>query len=95
MELSFGGSVYEWRGPAPHHFVDVPEDESAAIRATAALTSYGWGCIPLSARVGGTGFTTALIPRGERYALPLKVAVRRAEEIGVGDRVEVVLHVDV
>ena len=95
MELEFTGEVYEWRGPAPHHFVDVPEEESAAIRATAAVTSYGWGCVPLGAHIGGTDFTTALIPRGERYALPLKVAVRRREGIGIGDTVEVVLVVDV
>ena len=53
------------------------------------------GCIPLAARIGRTDFTTALIPRGERYALPLKAAVRRAEGIGVGDTVEVALSVDV
>ncbi|MBR7744123.1 DUF1905 domain-containing protein [Phycicoccus sp. BSK3Z-2] len=95
MDLTFSGAVYEWRGPAPHHFVDLPEEESAAVQATSALTSYGWGCIPLAARIGRTDFTTALIPRGERYALPLKAAVRRAEGIGVGDTVEVALSVDV
>ena len=95
MELEFGGEIWEWRGPAPHHFVTVPPEESAAIEATSALTSYGWGCIPVAARVGGTDFTTALIPKEGCYALPLKAAVRRAERLALGDHVEVRLVLDV
>ena len=95
MELEFDGEIWEWRGPAPHHFVTVPREESAAIEATSALTSYGWGCIPVAARVGSTDFTTALIPRDGCYALPLKAAVRRAEGLDVGDHVDVRLVLDV
>ncbi len=89
MEVEFSGEVYEWRGPSPFYFVAVPPEESAAISATSALTSYGWGCIPLAARIGGTDFTTALIPRADVYALPLKAAVRRAERLDSGDTVHV------
>jgi len=95
VELEFGGEIWEWRGPAPHHFVTVPPEESAAIEATSALTSYGWGCIPIAARVGGTDFTTALIPKEGCYALPLKAAVRRAERLTLGDHVDVRLFLDV
>ncbi len=95
VDLEFDGEIYEWRGPAPFYFVTVPAEESAAVNATAALTSYGWGCIPLAARIGRTDFTTALIPRGELYALPLKAAVRKAEGLAVGDRVDVRLVLDV
>lgn len=95
MDFEVGGEIWEWRGPAPHHFVTVPPDASAAIEATSPVTSYGWGCIPVSVRVGGTDFTTALIPRDGCYALPLKAAVRRAERLGVGDHVDVRLVLDV
>ncbi len=95
MELEFSGEVYEWRGPAPFHFVTVPVEESAAVNATSALTSYGWGCIPVAARIGDTDFRTALIPRDDVYALPLKVAVRRAEHVDDGDTVTVRLVLDV
>jgi hypothetical protein len=95
VELEFSGEVYEWRGPAPFYFVTVPPEESAAVNATSALTSYGWGCIPIAARIGDTDFTTALIPREDVYALPLKVAVRRAERVGCGDTVDVRLTLDV
>ncbi|WP_205470848.1 DUF1905 domain-containing protein [Nocardioides sp. SYSU D00038] len=94
MDLEFSGEVIHWRGPAPHHFVVVPEEESAAIEDTSALTSYGWGVIPVSCRIGATTFTTSLFPREDRYLLPVKVAVRRAEEIELGDVVAVRMTID-
>ncbi|MDN5601606.1 MAG: DUF1905 domain-containing protein [Brachybacterium sp.] len=56
--------------------------------------TYGWGCIPAAVRIGGTDFTTSLFPREGGYLVPVKVAVQRAERIGVGDRVEVTLHIE-
>lgn len=82
-------------GPGAAPLRDRAPEESAAIEATSALTSYGWGCIPVAVRVGGTDFTTALIPRDGCYALPLKAAVRRAERLAVGDLVDVRLLLDV
>ena len=31
MELEFTDAVFEWRGPAPYHFVWVPEDDAEEI----------------------------------------------------------------
>ena len=43
MELAFGGELWFWRGPAPWHFVTVPDQESAAIEAIApAVTTVPW-----------------------------------------------------
>ena len=53
MELEFSGEVWEWRGPAPYYFVTVPEDEAQALHDVAHV-SYGWGMIPVTARIGGT-----------------------------------------
>ena len=95
MDLEFTGEVWQWRGPAPHHFVSVPEDECDDLAETAAMVSYGWGMIPVTARINGTTWTTSLWPKDERYVVPLKVAVRRAEALDVGDTVTVRLSVDV
>ena len=94
MDLEFSGEIIYWRGPAPFHFVTVPDDESAAIEAVAPMVSYGWGAIPVQARVGRTDFTTSLFPKDERYLVPIKVAVRRAEQLALGDRVTVRLRLD-
>jgi hypothetical protein len=53
MELEFSGEIVFWRGPAPWHFVAVPDDQSRAIADVGGSASYGWGCIPVT---GGAGY---------------------------------------
>lgn len=84
MEFEFEGEVIYWRGPAPFLFVRIPEEESRQIKSVERLVTYGWGCIPASAEIGVTEFTTALIPREGRYLLPVKVVVQRAEGVAEG-----------
>ena len=94
MTLEFSGELWFWKGPSPWHFVTVPGPQSLEIEAVAALVTYGWGVIPVRARVGKTDFTTSLFPRGEFYLVPIKVAVRKAEHLEPGDHVTVKLHLD-
>ena len=93
MDLSFSGRVIEWRGPAPFYFVPVPDEESEDVRALATVASYGWGVIPVAARIGDTDFQTSLFPKDGRYLLPLKDAVRKPAGIGEGDDVQVSMAV--
>ncbi|WP_328421096.1 DUF1905 domain-containing protein [Streptomyces sp. NBC_00443] len=93
MELAFTGPVIEWRGPAPYYFLRVPDEESADIREVAAMATYGWGVIPVEARIGEVAFETSLFPKDSGYLLPLKNAVRKPREIGAGDEVSVALTV--
>lgn len=88
-ELTVRGPVVEWRGPAPYHFVLAEGDEADAIRAAAPGVTYGWGMVPVTGRLGATTFTTALWPRGDTYAVPLKDEVRLAEGLALGDLVTV------
>ncbi len=94
MDLVFDGEIIHWRGPAPFHFVTVPDEPSAAIEAVSSMVTYGWGAIPVRARIGRTEFTTSLFPREDLYLVPVKVAVRRAEGLELGDVVTVQLHLD-
>lgn len=95
MELEFSGEMRFWRGPAPWHFVTVPEEGSHELNATCASASYGWGMIPVLARIGATGWRTSLFPKDGRYLVPVKAGVREAEGLTVGDAVTVHLAVDV
>lgn len=95
MDVELTGEVWEWRGPAPHHFVWVPDEESAAIEAVSPAITYGWGMIPVTGRIGSTTFTTSLWPKDGRYVVPLKETVRRAERIELGDVITVRLTLDV
>ncbi|MFJ9243725.1 DUF1905 domain-containing protein [Streptomyces sp. NPDC101776] len=93
MRFVFTGRVIEWRGPSPYYFVPVPDEESADIREVATMASYGWGVIPVEARIGGTVFTTSLFPKDGGYLLPLKNAVRTPQGLGADDTVVVEMTV--
>lgn len=94
MQLEVTGPVWYWRGPAPWHFVTVPDEPSVQLESAASVVSYGWGIIPVTASVGATDWYTALWPKDGRYVVPLKTAVRRAEGIEVDDVVTVRLLLD-
>lgn len=94
MHLEFSGEVWSWRGPAPYHFITVPDDESDQLDMVRALVSYGWGVIPVAVRIGRTDWTTSLFPKDGGYLVPIKDAVRKAEGLSIGDSVAVQLDVD-
>jgi hypothetical protein len=89
MDLRFSGEIWHWRGPAPYHFVWVPPEECTALHEVSTAVSYGWGMIPVRARVGATVWETSLFPKDGQYVVPLKDAVRRAEQLEVGDTIAV------
>jgi len=95
MELEFTDTVFEWRGPAPYHFLRLPEDEATLVEELAAGLTYGWGMVPVAVTVGKTTWTTSLWPKDGSYVVPLKDKVRRAEGISLGDVVTVRLRLDV
>ena len=95
MHLEFSGSIWFWKGPAPWYFVTVPDEESDDLEATVATVSYGWGMIPVTARVGDTEWDTALWPKDDHYIEPLKADVRQAESLREGDTVTVKLEVSI
>jgi len=92
MRIEFSGEVWTWRGPAPFYFETVPDDDSRELKSVSGAVSYGWGMIPVRARIGATAWKTSLFPKDGRYLVPLKDAVRRAEGIGEGDEVALELE---
>ena len=92
--MEFSRELWFWKGPAPWHFVTVPEEECGELEATSALVTYGWGMIPVTARIGQTEWTTSLFPKDGAYIVPVKTWVRDREGLEVGDTVTVGLAVD-
>jgi hypothetical protein len=93
MEFSFTGEVIEWRGPAPFLFLPMPEDESDLLFEMLGALSYGWGCIAATVTIGGTRFSTSLMPRHGRFLVPVKVVVQRAEHVALGSEVAATVEV--
>jgi hypothetical protein len=93
VRLRFTGAIWYWRGPSPFHFITIPPDESAELHAVSALVTYGWGVIPVRARIGRTSWTTSLFPKDGGYLVPVRTSVRTAERLSLGDTVNVELIV--
>ncbi len=93
MQMSFAGRLIEWRGPSPYYFVPLPDEEAADVREVAAAATYGWGVIPVDARIGGVTFQTSLFPKDGGYLLPVKDSVRRPQALSPGDEVTVELTI--
>lgn len=93
MSLEFSAEIWHWAGPSPFYFVTVPEAECQALKNTSKLVTYGWGMIPVKAKIGQTEWTTSLFPKEGRYVVPLKDSVRSAESLIEGQQIQVRLEV--
>lgn len=93
MNFEFTGPIWFWKGPAPWYFVTVPPEECQAIKAISGTVTYGWGMIPATVRIGNSVWQTALWPKNERYIVPIKATIRKAESLVEGDEVMVRLEI--
>ncbi len=93
MEIEFSGEIWYWRGPAPFYFVTVPPRQSHDLKEISGAVTYGWGMIPVRARIGDTVWTTSLFPKDGAYIVPLKLAIRKAQRLAEGDHVTIRLQV--
>lgn len=95
MLLEFEGEVWRWsaRQDADWFFVSVPVELSADVREVQTFRR-GFGGVRVEATIGGSVWRTSMFPQSDgAYVLPLKRAVRVAEEFGLGDVVAVRLAV--
>jgi hypothetical protein len=84
VDWHFEAEVFQWRGPAPYFFIATPPDVDAFLRDHLGELTYGWGVIPARVRIGDTEVGTSLIPRDGVYLVPLKVALRKHQQITTG-----------
>ena len=89
MDCEFSAELWEWRGPAPFYWLTLPAESCGYVRAESAEASYGWGAVPVRARIGATEWETSLLPKNGGYVLPVKSAVRTRERFGAGETVTV------
>ena len=90
----FSADLWRWEAQEAWFFVTVPADESALIRER-PRPPRGFGSVRVRATIGSTTWQTSIFPDSTRgaYVLPVKKAVRRAEDLEEGDRAAVLLVV--
>ncbi len=81
--------VWLFSGNGAWYFVTVPAATSKKLKTRYGLSAKGWGSLPVEATVGRTSWRTSLFPyeKAGGYILPLKAAVRKAENIKVRSRI--------
>ena len=86
----FSADLWRWEAQEAWFFVTVPADESALIRER-PRPPRGFGSVRVRATIGSTTWQTSIFPDSTRgaYVLPVKKAVRRAEDLEEGDRAAV------
>ena len=94
--IEFDSDVFRWsaREDSSWFFTAVPPELGEAIREI-PRPYRGFGAVRVRARIGGTEWATSIFPLAEvdSYVLPLKKAVRDAEELVDGGPVNVRLEV--
>ncbi|MVU77365.1 DUF1905 domain-containing protein [Nocardia sp. ET3-3] len=90
---SFTAELWEWEARASWFFVSLPEAVADEIEARYGHTAKGFGSIKVKVTVGGSRWSTSIFPDRTTYVMPVKKAVRVAEELEVGDPVQVELRI--
>jgi hypothetical protein len=89
MVIAFDAELWLWdaRKLDSWTFVSLPEAASQEIREFSAGPPRGFGSVKVRASIGGSQWDTSVFPDSQRncYVLPVKRAVRKAEDLNVGD----------
>jgi len=94
-EFTFTGEVWEHQGPASWYFVSLPEPIADDIEQAFGHQAKGFGSLRVEVTIGSTTWRTSVFPDNKRgtYILPLKKAVRAAEDLADGSMTDVALVV--
>lgn len=93
--FEFAAPLWRYPGDDGWHFVSLPFQISADIADLTAGIRRGFGSVRVAVAVGGTTWRTSIFPDGKTgtYVLPVKRAVRTAEQLEAGDDVRVRLEI--
>ena len=101
--FSHTGRLWCWTGASGNgswHFITIDGAAGEALSGTALMRKLegharGFGSLKVKVGIGETSFATSVFPgkNGGGWLLPVKAAVRRAEDLAEGDSVEVSLEV--
>ncbi len=94
-KFTFKAKVWLYTGDSAWHFVSVPVKISKQIKNLYAGLERGWGSFPVLATIGATSWKTSIFPdkKTGTFLLPLKVEVRKKENVLEGKMVSISISV--
>lgn len=92
---SFKAKVWLYPGMAGWHFVTIPKKTKEEIDFFFAHAKRGWGSLPVLVTVGKTSWKTSIFPdkKTGSYLLPLKLEIRKKENLKEGDSINFSLEI--
>ena len=95
MEIKFKAKLWEWQGQGAWCFVSLPKEYYDEIRAISSSPKRGFGSVKIEASIGVTLWKTSIFPDTKlgTYLLPIKKAIRTAENLNVGSVVHIKVRI--
>lgn len=92
--FTFTAELWEYPGKGAWFFVSVPPEQAEDIRSLTDGRRGGFGSVKVAAAINRSRWATSLFPSSEEgtFILPVKKAIRQAEQVSAGDPVTVVLR---
>ncbi|BAN00960.1 DUF1905 domain-containing protein [Ilumatobacter coccineus] len=95
---SFDSELWEWTSKTSWFFLDVPESDADDIEERFGRSAAGFGSVRVEVTIGSSTWQTSIFPSKEKetYVLPVKKAIRTAEQLVAGSvaRVELTVIID-
>ena len=92
---TFTSELWEWTGKAAWHFFSLPEEITDEIDERHSSDAAGFGSVKVEVTIGWTTweFSRFRDPKRGTFILPVKTAVRTAEDLSDGATAELHLRV--
>ena len=96
MQFEFTSQLWVYNGDAAWYFVTLPTELADEIKFYQEKR-VGFGTVRVNVLIGKTQWQTSLFPdkASSSYLLPIKLAIRKKENINIGDMVDIILNIDV
>ena len=93
--IRLAATLWRWSGEGGSwHFLTIPEELSAEIRAQSLLRRGGFGSVRVEASIDDVCWRTSVFPqKSGGYILPVKVDVRKRADISDGNAVSLTLEI--
>ncbi len=93
--FDFRATIWLWDSEGAWHFITLPKNVAKHIRSLFIKPVRGWGSVRVSVSIGSSEWETSIFPdkKSESFVLPIKLAVRKAEKLNLGDKPDVTITV--
>jgi hypothetical protein len=96
LRYEIRAEIWVYPGKGGWHFMTLPTDVAARIKAAMSGLARPWGSLGVTAVIGKTRWTTSLFPdkASSSLLLPIKASVRQREGLKAGDAPIVTIEVE-